>query len=174
LHLTNRGTGMARGVDVFLRYGEFLRTRVYGRIAYSLLDAERLQARHRGEDVVFEDGPPPFGITHNLTLVGNMQLYQWIFGGLTLRYATGRPVTPIEGALFVEEGAYYLPLEGPVGSDRVPDFIRLDAQLNYNYTFGDGNSAVFYLSVSNVLGRRNVINYEYSGDYSTRTEQQTD
>src|SRR5690606_33506982 len=54
LHLTNRGTGMARGVDVFLRYGEFLRTRVYGRLAYSLLDAERRQARHRGEDVVLD------------------------------------------------------------------------------------------------------------------------
>ena len=46
-----------------------------------------------------EEAPSPFDITHNLTLVTKMQIVRTLSGGLTLRYATGRPITPIVDAV---------------------------------------------------------------------------
>ncbi|NUO81433.1 hypothetical protein HUU05_15255, partial [candidate division KSB1 bacterium] len=48
-------------------------------------------------------------------------------------------------------------------------FQRLDASLSYYLPYGKGHAATFYLAVSNVLNRSNVLDYEYSADYSTRT-----
>ena len=68
---------------------------------------------------------------------------------------------------------YYLPIEGPVGSERLPAFAKLDAQASYFLPFRDGSSATFYLALSNVLNRANVIDYEYTADYAERTERTT-
>lgn len=175
--LTNRGEGWSRGVDVFLKYGQFLQTRFYGRASYSYLQSQRLQLRRLGgEGRVYEQGPSPFDITHNLSVVANATLVNGLGGGVlsgggTLRHATGQPHTPIVGAEAVS-GGYYAPVEGPVGSERLPAFRRVDAQLNYYLPFGEGHSIVFYASVNNVLSRTNVLGYEYAADYSARTAQE--
>lgn len=179
INLTNNGTGTARGVDAFLKYGAFLETPIYGRLAYSYVESNRRQLRHLGTDAQFETGPAPFDVTHNLTLVANatypgLLAGGYLSGGVTIRYATGKPHTPVVDAIPVADGAYYLPVEGPVGSDRLPDFSRVDAQVNYYLPLGDAsNNVVFYVSVNNVLDRVNVLEYEYAPDYSERTEQKT-
>ena len=172
-NLDNTGHGRARGVDLFAKYGAFLRTRFNGWIAYSFLQSRRLQVRHRGEKIVHEQGPSPFDITHNLSVIGKMRVVGFLSTGLGLRYATGRPVTPIVDAVAVEGEGYYLPVEGPVGSERLPTFVKLEAQASYLLPFRDGSSAIFYLALSNVLNRANVIDYEYSTDYAERTARTT-
>lgn len=176
--LTNGGDGWSRGVDAFLKYGEFLKTRVYGRASYSYLQSNRRQVRSRGggEEVV-ERGPSPFDITHNLSAVANVTLINGLGGGVvstgvTVRSATGRPHTPIVRGEPAQGGAYYTPVEGPVGSERLPAFQRVDTQLNYYLPFGDDHSVVFYVSLNNVLGRANVLGYEYDPTYSERTAQE--
>lgn len=169
----NRGEGSARGFDLFAKYGGFLQTRINGWLAYSFLRSRRLQARDVGEQYVYEHAPSAFDITHNLTLVSKIRLIQFFSGGLTYRYATGRPITPIIGAIRNEQYGFYEPIEGPLHSERLPSFQRLDASLNYYLPFGKGHTAVFYLAVSNVLNRSNVLSYEYSADYSTRTPRKT-
>lgn len=165
----NLGDGYARGVDVFLQYGAFLRTRANGWISYSFLDSERKQARYLGESLIHETGPSPFDITHNLTIVGKTRLIGFLTAGATYRYATGRPVTPVTGAVPGNDPAtFYLPIEGAVGSTRLPDFQRLDLSLSYYLPFGTGDNAVFYLAVSNLLARANAIDYTYNRDYSER------
>ncbi len=172
-NLRNTGRGRARGVDLFAKYGAFLRTRFNGWLAYSFLQSRRLQVRHRGRAITHEQGPSPFDVTHNLSAVGKVRVVGFLSAGLGLRYATGRPITPVVDAVAVEGQDYYLPVEGPVGSERLPAFARLDAQASYFYPFGDGSSATFYLALSNVLNRANVIDYDYTADYAERTERAT-
>ncbi|MCY4604894.1 MAG: TonB-dependent receptor, partial [Gemmatimonadetes bacterium] len=169
----NEGNGQASGVDFFCKYGAFLNTRLSGGMAYSLLRSRRLQVRHLGFEMLREEAPSPFDITHNLTLVTKMQIVRTLSGGLTLKYATGRPITPIVGAVPVVEKSYYLPVEGPVGSERLPSFQQIDGQLSYVHFFGSGHQAVFYLAVNNLLNRANVLDYDYSIDYTLRQPRTT-
>ena len=173
LNYTNGGEGTARGLDVFAKYGAFLQTRFNGWAAYSFLESRRVQPRHLGREVVYERAPSPFDITHNLTIVAKMRLVGFLSSGLTFRHATGRPVTPVVGALAEGNGSYFLPIEGSVGSERLPDFRRLDASLSYFLPFGEGHNITFYFSVGNVLNQANVIDYEYSADYTERGERTT-
>ena len=173
LNYTNDGRGRASGLDLFLKHGGFLQTRVSGWAAYSLLRSRRLQPRHLGREVRYEEAPSPFDITHNLTLVGKARLAGGLSGGLTLKHATGRPVTPVIDAVPAEVGGYYLPVQGPVGSERLPAFQRLDGSLSYLRSFGRGHQAVLFLAVSNLLNRANVLDYDYSLDYSERRPRTT-
>jgi len=170
----NGGYGFARGVDVFIKYGGFLETPLSGWISYSYLRSERLQARDLADRYIYEFASSPYDITHNLTVVGKLQIIQFFSGGLTFRFATGRPATPIVGAIEEENGAYYVPIEGPVGSQRYPDFARLDGTLSYFLPYGGSNSATFYFAVANLLDRPNPVLYEYSLDYSQRKLRTTD
>jgi hypothetical protein len=174
IHYANLGNGIATGLDFFLKYGGFLRTPVSGWISYSYLHSRRLQARDLVNRIVYEQAPSSFDITHNLTVVGKIQLIQFFSLGLTARYATGKPVTPIVGAIQAAGEEYYEPVQGPVNSERMPDFIRLDASLGYFLPFGDSNSVTFYLAISNLLDQVNPIRYEYSADYSERHMRTTD
>ena len=173
LHYTNGGRGRASGLDLFLKHGGFLQTRVSGWASYSLLRSRRLQPRHLGREVSYEQAPSPFDITHNLTLVGKAQLTAGLTGGLTLKAASGRPVTPVIDAVPAEGGGYYLPVEGPVGSERLPAFHRLDGSLSYLRFFGSGHQAVLFLAVNNLLNRANILDYEYNLDYSERRPRAT-
>ena len=167
-HYENMGDGVASGIDFFLKYGGFLRTPVSGWISYSFLHARRLQARDLVRTIVYEEAPSSFDITHNLTVVGKIQLIQLLSLGLTFHYATGLPVTPVVGAIRADGADYYEPIQGPVNSERMPAFIRLDATLAYFQPFGDANSVTFFLGVTNLLDRPNPVRYEYSADYMQR------
>lgn len=173
-HYANCGSGYADGLDVFLKYGAFLQTPFNGWISYSFLHSRRLQARDLVDQIVYESAPSSFDITHSLTIVAKIQLIGFLSAGSMFRYATGRPETPVIGAVPQEGGAYYLPIQGPVNSYRLTAFSRLDATLSYFLPFGDLNSAVFYISLTNVLDRANAAGVEYSKDYSVSRLRLTD
>ncbi len=166
------GEGEARGLDFFMRYGRYLETRFNGWIAYSLLNSRRLQARQLGYGYMLEQGPSPYDITHNLTVVGKVRIVKSLYGSLTFRHATGRPVTPVVDAISADDGSYFLPVHGSPGSERLPDFRRLDVSANYFVPFGMHNVSI-YVSVGNLLNRANVLDYDYSLDYSSRSERAT-
>ena len=178
LHLSNRGAGEASGLDCFVKYGGFLKTRVHGWASYSFLNSRRLQARDlsvslRTGRYLYEEAASDFDITHNLTVVAKFQLAPYLSLGCTYRYATGRPVTPIVGAIEDAEHHYFTPIEGRINSERLSNFQRLDTNLSFYYPYGRNNFAVFYFSVSNLLNRDNVLGYDYNADYSRRTPRTT-
>lgn len=172
-HLANRGNGQASGLDVFVKYGGFLKTRVHGWASYSFLHSRRLLARDVAGSYLYEKAPSDFDITHNLTIVAKFQITAPLSFGCTYRYATGRPITPIAEAIKDPVFDYYTPIEGSVNSERLPSFHRLDANLSFYYPYGRDNFAVFYLSVANVLNRDNILGYDYSANYSNRTPRST-
>lgn len=140
----NDGHGYAKGVDLFVKntYG-----RVSGWLAYSWLEARR-----QWLDLPVL-GSPYFDITHNLTMVLNVNLPKNFTVGCSFRHATGKPYTP-----------------GPerYHEARVPTYQKVDVSLTYLHSFFDNNMTVFYVAVSNLLGRINIFDYRYSSDYERR------
>jgi hypothetical protein len=167
-NLSNRGYGHVRGVDFFVKYSEYLKTRFNGWISYSFLQSDRFQARDLGNRFDFDLAPSDFDITHNLNVVGKMRLINTLYFGARYRFASGRPVTPVTGARFIEEAGFYQPVEGAVNSLRLPNSHRLDMDISYYWPFTPGKAATFYVSVSNALNRNNITNFTYNQDYSQR------
>ncbi len=170
INLSNDGEGRSNGIDVFMKYGGFLQTRLSGWASYSYNRSARTQVRNIGSEFIYERARTPFEIRHNLTVVAKYRLVYSLYGGVTMRYATGQPFTPIVSSVPAQDGDYYLPIEGPVGSERLPTFQRLDLQLSYYLPFGQKHDMTFYLALGNALNRDNVTQLEYSDDYSMQTE----
>ncbi|MBB4091052.1 TonB-dependent receptor [Salinibacter ruber] len=169
----NDGTGFARGMDLFAKYGSFLGTRFNGWASYSLLRSHRTQPRDRGANVELEDGPAPYDLTHQFTAVGKVRAIDQFRVGGTYSYVTGRPFTPVVGTERMESGAL-LPVDGPVGSERLPAYQRLDLQVSYFWPFNRQQNVVVYAALNNVLDRANAVDVTYSPDYSTRRYRRTD
>ncbi len=169
----NDGRGVARGIDLFAKYGSFLGTRVNGWASYSLLRSHRTQPRDRGTDVELDDGPAPYDLTHQITAVGKVRVIDQFRVGGTYSYVTGRPFTPVVGTERLESGAL-LPVDGPVGGARLPAYHRLDLQVSYFWPFNRTQNMVVYAALNNVLDRANAVDVTYSPDYSTRRYRRTD
>ena len=141
---SNDGEGYAGGFDLF--YKDRYKT-VSGWVSYSWL-----RARRKWMDL-HNMASPYFDITHNLSLVLNIDLPHNLTLGAGYRYATGKPYT---------SGI------GMYNDSRVPDYQKLDLTLSYLVSFFENNLSIFYLSASNILGRKNIFDYQYSKDYKRR------
>ncbi|NGP89658.1 TonB-dependent receptor [Fodinibius halophilus] len=165
--LNNTGYGEAYGADVFFKYSDFMRTPFNGWISYSFLRSKRLYPRQLQQGVEYEYAPSAFDITHNLNVVGKAKIIGMLTGGITYRYSTGRPFTPVINARATSKN-YYLPVEGAIHSERLPNFHRMDVNLSYYWVPMKDWSVIFYASVSNLLNHNNVMDYAYNNDYSKR------
>ena len=82
-------------------------------------------------------------------------------------YHSGAPHSPILGGIPdpENEGAF-LPVYGEVNSERLPSYFRLD--LRADWTLEKWNDALLYFEIQNATNHRNVSDYEYEADYSSR------
>jgi vitamin B12 transporter len=126
--------GRATGADAILRWSR--QERLNGWLTYSHL---------RGR-IELEDGrtaPSAVDVTHSLTAVGRLKLWDGWQLGTTARYATGRPVTTPGGVIH---------------GDRLPEYRRLDARLIRFWSVRTG-TMVTYLELLNALDHANVVAY---------------
>lgn len=158
--VVDAGSGTSKGFDLFLKGSAFWR--VTGRLAYSYIHARRTDPN---TGVL---APAPADITHALTLVLERPLAQAINSGIAFHYATGRPYTRVVSATFDPLQDNYVPTFGPPMGDRVPDLIRLDANVSRIVSLGPKAFLVVYASVNNLLDRRNIYSYTYTRDYTQR------
>ena len=140
----NEGNGFARGFDLFVKdaYGP-----VSGWLAYSWL-----KARRKWMNLPVQ-ASPYFDITNNITAVLNVDVTSRLSCGLSYRYATGKPYTPAPDRIHAE---------------RVPYYQKIDFSFSYLHSFFESNSTIFYLGISNLLGRINIFDYRYSADWERR------
>ena len=152
-------SGSARGLDAMVRWQQ--QARLNGWVTYSLIDAE-------GELVSGEQVRARYDVTHSLTLVGRFALSESWELGATGRYATGKPYTPIIGAIASpQEGWPLEPVPGAIHGERLPYYGRLDARLTRFQKIGD-HTGVFYLEMLDLNGRRNIMGYQYDATYTER------
>ncbi|HYM59919.1 MAG TPA: TonB-dependent receptor [Thermoanaerobaculia bacterium] len=163
---TSDGFGWARGVDLYLQKKW---TRVDVHAGASLLDAERRWTPYTQRDQF--DLPsgtwhPDFDIPHTFNLSTALKITDSIDGGFAMTYASGRPHTPVIGATLTNNG--YLPIYGPINSERLPPYVRCDANLSHRSQIGANVAVLYFVAVSNALGRTNFFDYSYSPDFTRR------
>ncbi|MEM1117798.1 MAG: TonB-dependent receptor [Bacteroidota bacterium] len=163
------GEGHARGVDLFARLGAIETDRWSGWVSYSYLDASRTGVRRDGLDARLGEGTPTFAVRHSLNAVGKWRATSRLTTAARFRLGGGRSVTPIEGAVPAPEGDFFYPVDGPLGSETLPAYTRLDVTLTYSVPLGRRGSLVLYAASDNVLDRANAIGYRYAPDYTSRT-----
>jgi TonB family protein len=161
LNYDNTGEGRAYGLEVMLR--QQLAYRLSGWVAYTLARTERKRVSS-DPFTVFD-----FDQTHSFVLVAAYQLPRHFQLSTRLRYRTGRPTTPINGATFVSDNDEYAPAFGATNSSRLDDFHQLDLRLDKRWVF-DLWSFTAYVDVQNVYNRNNSIDVSYSYDYSEKAK----
>ncbi|MGH7572620.1 MAG: TonB-dependent receptor domain-containing protein [Gemmatimonadota bacterium] len=144
--------GRAAGLDAIARWTGT--ERWDGWLSYSLLHGR----------VELEDGrtvSSDYDVTHSLTAVGRVNFGPWQIG-LTGRYATGRPYTPILGA---QAGAGPLePVYGEPNAARLPTYFRLDGRVTRFFRLGSGY-LVAYVEMLNLTDRGNASAVVYDANW---------
>ncbi len=148
-------TGQATGVDLLAKWTGS--ERWDGWISYSYL-------RSRVDLVDGRSVPAAYDIPHTLTAVGQVSSGSWKLG-VTTRYATGRPFTPILGAHDRNDlDAFPEPLYGDPSGARLDDYFRLDARITRFVSLSSG-LLVVYVELLNVLDRDNVSSIVYDANF---------
>jgi tetratricopeptide (TPR) repeat protein len=132
---------------------------VTGWIGYSLLDAH-LQLVN-GLKV-----KSPFDVTHSATASLTYTIGRDWSVGTTARYGTGAPFTPAYG---VQQSNNNRPQYGPVLSQRLPSYQRIDARL-MRFIRAESFLLATFVEVINVGDRSNVSAMTYDASYRARTE----
>ena len=153
------GTGRVYGLELIARRNV---GRWTGWVAYTY-------ARSFRTNPVRGDVERPYVLDqpHALTLVGSIALGgRWRLGG-RLRYTTGNPLTPVAGA-FQEDDGDWVAVDGPILSERLPDFVQLDVRLDRTWRRPWGKLEL-YIDLQNVVNRANPEGVTYNEDYSRRS-----
>ena len=153
------GTGRADGLDLLLKSP--LPWAAIGRLTYSYIDTRRTDPDSG------RMARAPFDVTHTATLIVERAFGDWTTGA-AWRFASGRPITPIVGGAPDGRGGF-TPVYGAPFSERLSSLFRLDLNASRYRRLNDHTSLVLYVSLSNVLNRRNVYTYEYSADFAARS-----
>ncbi len=137
-NFNNSGDAYAKGIDLFWRDNKSLKNVDYW-LSYSYLDTER---DYRNYPTAAQ---PNFANTHNVSIVGKYWIEDWKSQvGFSYGFATGRTYTDpnLEGFLNSKTKSYN--------------------SLSVNWAYLIDQQKILYLSVSNVLGLKNVNGYQYA------------
>ncbi|MDR6463739.1 TonB-dependent receptor [Chryseobacterium sediminis] len=157
--LNNNGYGYAKGVEFFWRDNKKTFENIDYWISYSYLDSKRDFLNY---PVSLQPG---FAAEHTLSAVAKRFIPEWKLGvNLSYTYAKGRPYYDIASTFENGKAVNYTRNEG-----RLKDYNALNFSINYLPNIGKKNAKafpVFVLSVSNILGSKNVYGYNFSADGS--------
>ena len=150
----NRGTGSTSGGELMISSRG---PKHFAWVAYTLSRSQRRDAP--GLPLRLFD----FDQTHNLVLVASRKFGkhdQWQVGG-RFQLTTGRPYTPVEGAVFQPESNRYLPTFGRINSSRLETMHQLDLRLDRTWKFQDWTLSGF-VDVQNVYLHASTVDYRYN------------
>ena len=156
--INNKGLGFARGAELYIKrkhpkYDAFF--------VYNFLSSKRR------EHEVLVLTTSPYEISHSFTGIFK---YKFSSGTLGIRfsYARGLPNTPLLGREWDEIDNVFIPIWGNPYSQRYPSYQRVDINGSKNLTI-QKQLFVLYFGITNLLNRKNILRYEYSSDYSVRS-----
>ncbi|AZA81398.1 TonB-dependent receptor [Chryseobacterium lactis] len=157
--LNNDGYGYAKGLELFWRDNKKTFKNIDYWITYSFLDSKR----------DFLNYPvslkPSFAAEHTLSAVVKRFIPEWKLGvNMSYTYTKGRPYYDIATQFDEGKSINYVRNEG-----RLKDYNALNFSFNYLPNLGKKDAKAFMvlvLSVTNVLGSKNVYGYNFSVDGS--------
>ncbi|NDY91344.1 TonB-dependent receptor plug domain-containing protein [Ideonella livida] len=158
----NGGHGHAWGAELLLRRdapgGTHWRDQLSGWLSVSWARSVRVN-EDTGETFRFQFDQPLV-----MNLVGQWAPPgRWRYG-LRLGVHSGSLITPIVGGQADETGRIR-PVYGPINSERLPTYARLDLRLDHQFN----PRLTGYAEWINATGHRNLVGYAYNADYSERT-----
>ena len=160
VNYSNQGDGYATGVDLIFKAN--LTSKISGWVVYSFIHTKR-------KELSFSRLlPTRYDIPHNLNLVGKINLTTSYQLGISYRFCTGRPFTPIAGSYYDSAQTVWKPVYGDIHSERFPNYNRLDVRLTKIFSIRPDVFSLFYLEILNILNIPNIMDYSYSSDYSKR------
>lgn len=135
---SNEGEGFAKGVDLFWRDNNRIKNLEYW-ISYSFIDTERNYRNYQNQ------ATPSFVARHTASVVTKY----WVESlrsqvGLTYNFNSGRPYENPNTVGFLNEKT------------------KKFSNLNLGWAYLMTPQKILYLSVSNLLGTRNIFGYEYA------------
>ena len=99
-------------------------------------------------------------------MVVNYKFWENWSAGAKWRYQSGAPFTPITGTYNTEDGRVR-PLYAAIGSERLPDYHRLDIRVDRNFKM-DGWKMGMFFELINAYDQKNLSGYLYNADYTSR------
>jgi hypothetical protein len=145
--LVSEGTGRARGLEI-----SFEQRASDTRPWYAQTNLSLSRAEHAGRDTVRRAGSFDYPVVFNL-LGGYRFANRWDVSA-RMTYLTGRPFTPFDTTLSVQQrrGIYDL---ARVNGSRTPDYFRTDLRVDRTFQV-NGQPVTVFAGVQNVTNRRNV------------------
>ena len=155
--LNNDGRGTTVGAELLATYRE---GPWFGWLSYSYSHSTRVDEPGEASRLFDYDQP------HSLNAALSWKGQRWQLGGRFQLYS-GLPYTAPTGAVFESDKNLYVPVYGPVNSQRVPMHHQLDVRVDYLWHWGPTEMTAF-LDVQNVYMDESIARYFYSYDYSQR------
>ncbi len=141
---SNNGFGYAKGLDVFWRDNKSFKNTDYW-VSYSFLDTKRDYKNYAAS------ATPNFVAKHNLSVVVKHFISDWKSQiGFSYNYASGRNFT------------------NPNMTGFLNDQTKSYNALNANWAYLISQQKILYVSVSNVLGTKNINGYQYSNQQNAQ------
>ncbi len=141
---SNNGFGYAKGLDVFWRDNKSFKNTDYW-VSYSFLDTKRDYKNYAAS------ATPNFVAKHNLSVVVKHFISDWKSQiGFSYNYASGRNFT------------------NPNITGFLNDQTKSYNALNANWAYLISQQKILYVSVSNVLGTKNINGYQYSNQQNAQ------
>ncbi len=155
------GIGHIYGGELLAR--KALTRNLYAWLSYTLMRSTRRDTPE--DDFILFD----FDQTHILTAIASYKLpRQWQIGA-RFRLVSGNPQTPITGSVYDGASGVYIPIQGPVNSDRLPPFHQLDIRVDKRWVYRR-LSFLLYVDILNVYNAQNVEGFQYSYNFQQQTQ----
>lgn len=154
----NGGSGKAYGLELLIKKNQT--SNWSGWLSLSRAYTERRN------DLTGESFPYRYDQPVIANLVCNYKFSdRWTLGG-KWRYQSGAPFTPVIGT-YVDSSSRTRPVYGNLGSERLPDYHRLDLRLDREFIFNTWKMSIYW-EVINAYARENVSGYQYNFAYTDR------
>ncbi len=155
----NDGYGYAKGLEVFWRDNKKTFKNIDYWLTYSFLDSKRDFLNYPASL------KPGFAAEHTFSAVVKRFIPEWKLGAnLSYTYAKGRPYYDIASEFENGKAINYTRHEG-----RLKDYNALNLSFNYLPNIGKKEAKAFpilVLSITNILGSKNIYGYNFSVDGS--------
>jgi hypothetical protein len=160
INYNNSGFGFADGIDMIYK-GDFP-FGITGWISYGYIATKRFWMDF---DKYTNSS---FDVPHNLSMILKYNLEEHLQLGLNIKYATGKPYTPVLSSTYNNQIGVFEPVYASTNSGRFPDYKRIDLRITYFGNLFSQYSLIVYMEGLNIFNFDNIFGYSYTPDYSGR------
>ncbi|OGR01316.1 MAG: hypothetical protein A2511_15580 [Deltaproteobacteria bacterium RIFOXYD12_FULL_50_9] len=155
---SNDGSGTAYGSELLIK-----KNRIHDWSGWLAAGYSKTKRRNEvtGEEFPYSYDQP---VIINLVYEWNF-LPKWTVGA-KWRYQSGAPFTPVNST-YTDSTGRIRPVYGELGSERLPDYHRLDLRIARDFLFNTWKIKA-YLDIINAYDHKNIAGYEYNADYTDR------